>query len=108
MMMTTAGCDFEGVSIHDAGEKTMIRNYEGMIPDYLIVDEKSYLLADKLFRASKSAEFPFSYKCKITDSVFIEFEDMKECLKIVKYCTNENIHMMRVQISDKLIWLKNK
>jgi hypothetical protein len=55
------------------------RNYEGMIPDYLIADENSYHLADKLFRASMRANFVFQYKCKITDSVFISYDNLNEC-----------------------------
>jgi len=101
--MTTT-CDFEGNSINLS---KIIRNYEGMIPEYLIVNEDSFLLADKLFRASKSANFVFSYKCKITDCVFIQYENMKQCLKIIKYCTNENINTIRIQLEDNLIWIKN-
>ena len=97
----TAISDFECAIID--GKESTVRNYEGMIPDYLIVDEKSYPLADKLFRASKTAGFGFSYKCKITDCVFIAFDDMKECLKIIKYCTNEEIHTIKIQTHNKLI-----
>ena len=101
--MTTT-CDSEGNSIHS---NKIIRHYEGMIPDYLIVNEDSFILADKLYRASKGADFAFSYKCKITDSVFIQYENMKQCLKIIKYCTNEDIHTIRIQLEDNLIWIKN-
>jgi len=57
----------------------VLRNYGDTIPDYLIKNNESYKLADKLYRVSKKAELLLKFKCKITDSVFIEYENLNDC-----------------------------